>query len=138
MGALIRVILDPNIPAKSLNKISSILVSVLASHGKLSEALLVYEEINKAGYNLEPKAVISLIEEFTNFKGELDGMLMLLTELSDLDYWVDGCFRVIIYCVNNKQLSSAIDLIKKLKDKFETDELVLEVLSDELVLKVMN
>ncbi|XLR69044.1 hypothetical protein S83_019716, partial [Arachis hypogaea] len=98
------VILDPNIPAKSLNKISSILVSVLASHGKLSEALLVYEEINKAGYNLEPKAVISLIEEFTNFKGELDGMLMLLTELSDLDYWVDGCFRVIIYCVNNKQL----------------------------------
>ncbi|XP_020974165.1 pentatricopeptide repeat-containing protein At4g04790, mitochondrial isoform X1 [Arachis ipaensis] len=127
-----QVILDPNIPAKSLNEIKSVLVSALASHGQLSEALLVYEEINKAGYNLEPKAVISLIEEFTKFKGELDGMLMLLTELSDLDYWVDGCFRVIIYCVHNKHLSSAIDLFKKLKDKFESDELVLEVLFDEV------
>ncbi|KAL4390491.1 hypothetical protein AHAS_Ahas03G0150400 [Arachis hypogaea] len=127
-----QVILDPNIPAKSLNEIKSVLVSALASHGQLSEALLVYEEINKAGYNLEPKAVISLIEEFTKFKGELDGMLMLLTELSDLDYWVDGCFRVIIYCIHNKHLSSAIDLFKKLKDKFESDELVLEVLFDEV------
>ncbi|XLR27477.1 hypothetical protein S83_055377, partial [Arachis hypogaea] len=82
----------------------SVLVSALALHGQLSVALLVYEEINKAGYNLEPKAVISLIEEFTNFKGELDGMLMLFIELSNLDYWVDGCFRVIIYCVHNKHL----------------------------------
>ncbi|XLS50745.1 hypothetical protein HN51_011422 [Arachis hypogaea] len=86
---MLLVILDPNIQAKSLNEIKSVLVSALASHGQLFEALLVYEEINKAGYNLEPKAVISLI-------------------------------------------SSAIDLFKKLKDKFESDELLLEVLFDEV------
>ncbi|MED6221395.1 hypothetical protein PIB30_054245 [Stylosanthes scabra] len=125
-----QVILDPSIPVKSLNEIKSVLVSALASHGELSEALVVYEEINRAGHNLEPKAVINLIEEFAKFKGELDGMLMLLTELTDLDYWVDGCFRVIIYCVHNKHLSSAIDLFKQLKEKFESDELVLEVLFD--------
>ncbi|XP_016191875.1 pentatricopeptide repeat-containing protein At4g21880, mitochondrial-like [Arachis ipaensis] len=121
------VILDPTIPAKSLNEIKSFLVSTLASHGQLSKALLVYEEINKAGYNLEPKVVISLIVRVTKLKGELEGMLMLLTELSDLDYWVNGCFRVTAFCI-----SSAINLFKKLKDKFESDELVLEVVFDEV------
>ncbi|XP_027346358.1 pentatricopeptide repeat-containing protein At4g04790, mitochondrial-like [Abrus precatorius] len=55
-----QVVLDPNIPNKSLNEIKSVLVSALASHGQLSDALLVYEEIKKAGHNLEPKAILSL------------------------------------------------------------------------------
>ncbi|XP_020226184.1 pentatricopeptide repeat-containing protein At4g04790, mitochondrial isoform X2 [Cajanus cajan] len=125
-----QVLLDPDIPNKSLNEIKSVLVSTLASHGQLSEALLVYEEIKKAGYNLEPKAVISLIEEFTQFNGELDGLLLLLKEVSDLDYWVDGCFKVIMYCIRIKNLSSAILLCKQLKDKFENDEIVMESLFD--------
>ncbi|XLS84890.1 hypothetical protein HN51_035056 [Arachis hypogaea] len=97
---MLLVILDPTIPAKSLNEIKSFLVSTLASHGQLSKALLVYEEINKAGYNLEPKVVISLI--------------------------------VTAFCI-----SSAINLFKKLKDKFESDELVLEVVFDEIGLDLL-
>eukprot|EP00256_Glycine_max_P042171 XP_006592494.1 pentatricopeptide repeat-containing protein At4g04790, mitochondrial isoform X3 [Glycine max] len=125
-----QVVLDPIIPNKSLNEIKSVLVSALASHGQLSEALLVYEEIKKAGHNLRPKAVITLIEELTKFNGELDGLLLLLEEISDLDYWVDGCFKVIMYCIRNKNLSSAIVLFKQLKDKFKNDEIVTEALFD--------
>ena len=61
---MLQVVLDSNIPNKSLNEIKSVLVSALASHGQLSEALLVYEEIKKAGHNLRPKAVITLIVRF--------------------------------------------------------------------------
>lgn len=49
---------------KYLNEIKSVLVSALALHGKLSEALLVYEEIKNAGHNLEPKAILNLIVRF--------------------------------------------------------------------------
>lgn len=40
------------------------LVSALASHGQMSDALDIYEEIKEAGFNLEPKAAISLIVSF--------------------------------------------------------------------------
>jgi pentatricopeptide repeat protein len=36
-------------------------VSALASHGQMSDALDIYEEIKQAGSSLEPKAVIRLI-----------------------------------------------------------------------------
>ncbi|XP_028237932.1 pentatricopeptide repeat-containing protein At4g04790, mitochondrial-like isoform X2 [Glycine soja] len=132
-----QVVLDSNIPNKSLNEIKSVLVSALASHGQLSEALLVYEEIKKAGHNLEPKAVITLIEEFTKFNGELDGLLLLLEEMNDVDYWVDGCFKVIMYCIRNKNLSSTILLFKQLKDKFKNDDLVMEALFDAIGLDLL-
>nr|AFK35368.1 unknown [Lotus japonicus] len=125
-----QVVLDSEVPHKYLHEIKSVLISALASHKQLPEALLIYEEVKKAGLGVEPKAVISLIEELTQLSGELDGLLLLLKELSDLDYWVDGCFRVIKYCVQNNHLSSAIVLFKQLKDKFESDEIQLEVLFD--------
>lgn len=40
------------------------LVSALASHGQMTDALNLYEEMKQAGSNLEPKAVISLIVRF--------------------------------------------------------------------------
>ncbi|KAJ1393174.1 Tetratricopeptide-like helical domain superfamily [Sesbania bispinosa] len=126
-----QVILDPLIPVKSLNQIKSVLVSVLASHGQLSEALLIYDEIKQAGHNLEPKDVLSLIEH-TRSDGELDTLLLLLKELNDTDYWNDACCRIILYCIWNKNLSSAVDLCKLLKDKFQNDELVMEVLFDKV------
>ncbi|TKY66690.1 Pentatricopeptide repeat-containing protein mitochondrial [Spatholobus suberectus] len=79
-------------------------VQIFASHGQLSEALLVYEEIKKGGHNLEPKAITSLTEEFTQVSGELDGLLLLHKELSDIDYWSHGCFRVIMYCIRNRKV----------------------------------
>ncbi|XP_058730510.1 pentatricopeptide repeat-containing protein At4g21880, mitochondrial-like [Vicia villosa] len=125
-----QVVLDSRIPLKCLNEIKSVLVSALASHGQLSEALAIYEEIKKAGHNLEPKAVITLIDELRHISGELEGLLLLLKELSDLNYWVDGCFRVIQYCVQNRHLSCAVDLFTQLKDNFESDETMTEVLFD--------
>ncbi|KAG2397006.1 Pentatricopeptide repeat-containing protein [Vigna angularis] len=129
-GVPVWVVLDPNIPVKILNEIKSVLVVNLVSHGQLSEALLVYEQIKKGGHKLEPKAITCLIEELTQHNGELDGLLLLLNEMSDLDYWVDGCFKVILYCARNNNLSSAILLLKQLKDTFENDEMVLEALFD--------
>ena len=46
---------------KYLNEIKSVLVSALASHGQMSDALDIYEEVKQAGYSLVPKAVIRLI-----------------------------------------------------------------------------
>lgn len=58
---MLQVVLDPDIPPKSLNEIKSTLVSALASHGQLAESILIYENIKNTGHNLEPKAVINLI-----------------------------------------------------------------------------
>ncbi|KAI4333810.1 hypothetical protein L6164_018571 [Bauhinia variegata] len=126
-----QVVLDPGIPVKNLIEIKSALVSALASHGQLSEAFHIYEEIKQAGHNLEPKAVTTLIE-YTQSDGELDRLLQLLKELTDPDYWFDGCVRVILYCIRNKNLSSAVDLFKQLRDKFQNDELFMEAIFDEV------
>lgn len=61
---MLQVLLDPKLPSKSLIEVKSVLVTALASHGQLSEAFLVYEEIKKAGHNLEPKAATCLIVRF--------------------------------------------------------------------------
>lgn len=126
-----QVLSDKGIPVKNLNEIKSVLVSALASREQITDALSIYEEIKQAGFRLEPKAIISLIEHLQP-DGELSTLLLLLKELEDLDYWVDGCCRVILYCVRHKHLSSAVDLLKQLKDQFCNDELATEVLFDEV------
>lgn len=57
----LQVILNDQISVKSLNEIKSTLVSALASHGKIKDALDLYKEIKQARGRLEPKAVGSLI-----------------------------------------------------------------------------
>ncbi|XP_065626624.1 pentatricopeptide repeat-containing protein At4g04790, mitochondrial-like [Quercus suber] len=104
-----QVVSNKGIPVKNLNEIKSVLVSALASHGQMSDALDIYEEIKQSGSNLEPKAVISLMEHLQS-DGELSRLLQLFEELKDVDYWVDGCCRLILYCVRYKHLSSAVDL----------------------------
>ncbi|KAI9079185.1 hypothetical protein K1719_038911 [Acacia pycnantha] len=127
-----QVVLDPAIPAKSLNEIKSALLSTLASQGQLSDSFHIYEEIKESGNSLQPKAVISLIEGHIKSDEELDRLFLLLKELTDPDYWIDGCFRIIMFCVENKHLSSAVDLIKQLDDKIQDNELVMEVLLDQV------
>ncbi|KAI4333811.1 hypothetical protein L6164_018572 [Bauhinia variegata] len=122
---------NPSILVKNSIEIKSALVSTLASHGQFSEAFHIYEEIKQAGHNVEPRAVISLIEN-TQSDEQLDRLLQLLQELRDPDYWLDGCCRIILYCIRNKNLSSAVDLSKQLKDKFNDDELVMEALFDKV------
>ncbi|THG07950.1 hypothetical protein TEA_003794 [Camellia sinensis var. sinensis] len=99
----LQIVLDKGVPIKSLNEIRSVLVSALASHGQVSDALNIYEEIKYAECNVEPKAIISLIE-YLQSEGELSRLLQLLEELNDQNYWVDGCCRVISYCVKHKYL----------------------------------
>ncbi|XP_020534563.1 pentatricopeptide repeat-containing protein At4g21880, mitochondrial isoform X2 [Jatropha curcas] len=126
-----QVLLDNRIPSKNLNEIRSVLVSALASHGQMSDALNVYEEIKKHGNNLEPKAVICLIEHLQS-EGEVSRLLKLLEELQDPDYWLDGCCRVILFCIRTKHLSSAVSLLKQLKDRLNNDELIMQVVFDEV------
>ncbi|KAF6146440.1 hypothetical protein GIB67_037740, partial [Kingdonia uniflora] len=113
-----KVLLDEGVPVKYINGIKSVLVSALASYGQMSDALELYEEIKQAGRSLDPKAIISLIEHVQS-GDELDRLLRLLGELKDPNFWFDGCGRIAVYCVKHKFLSSAVDLLKQLKDKDE-------------------
>ncbi|KAI3983157.1 hypothetical protein MKX01_030879 [Papaver californicum] len=106
------------VPPQCINEVKSVLVSALASNGQFSDALQLYKEIKQTGSRVEPKAILSLFDYFQS-DGELDRLMELLGELNDPDYWFDGCGRVILYCVRHNLLSSAVDLLKKLKDKDE-------------------
>ncbi|XP_026451814.1 pentatricopeptide repeat-containing protein At4g04790, mitochondrial-like [Papaver somniferum] len=103
------------VSSQCINEVKSVLVSALASHGQFSDALQLYKEIKQTGSRVEPKAILSLFDYFQS-DGELDLLMDLLGELSDSDYWFDGCERIILYCVRHNLLSSAVDLLKKLKD----------------------
>ncbi|GLT51456.1 hypothetical protein SLA2020_248650 [Shorea laevis] len=125
-----QVLLDEGVPVKSLNELRSALVSSLASNGQMADALDTYEEIKQSGGDLEPRAVLSLME-CLHSERDLNLMLQLLEELNDQGYWIEGCCRVISFCVRKKHLSTAVHLLKQLKDKFCDDELAAEVLFDE-------
>ncbi|KAJ0102362.1 hypothetical protein Patl1_04320 [Pistacia atlantica] len=122
---LVHVILDKGISVKSLIEIKGSLVAALASNGQMSDALVIYEEIKEAGWRLEPKAAIALIEHLHS-EEELSRLIQLLEELDDLDYWTDGCCRLILHSVRLKRLSFAIPLLKQLKDKINNDEFITE------------
>ncbi|VFR01889.1 unnamed protein product [Cuscuta campestris] len=126
-----QVIFDKGIPAKNLNEVKSVLVSALAVHGEVSDALEMYKKFKQDKCNLEPRAVFSLIDHLQS-DGELSRLLQLLDELDDQDQWVRACFKVVSYCVRHEDLSSAIELLRKLKDIFCNDELALEFLFDEV------
>lgn len=130
-----QVVSEKGIPVKHLNEVKSVLVSALAFHGHLSDALSIYEEIKKAGCDPDPKTSLRVIE-YLQSKGSLKKLLDLLNDLKDTDYWIHGCCKVILYCVQCKDLRSTIDLLKQLKDKFVDDDIAIEVLFDEVFCKV--
>lgn len=130
-----QVVSEKGISVKNLNEVKSVLVSALASHGHVSDALDVYEEIKKAECRADPKTTLCLIE-YLQSKGNLSKLLDLLDDLKDTDYWIEGCCRVILYCVQCEDLRSTIDLLKQLKDKFWDDDIATEVLFDEAFCKV--
>ncbi|CAK8535245.1 unnamed protein product [Lathyrus sativus] len=70
----------------------------------------------------------ALLKEHTCSDEEFDQLLLLLEKLNGTTYWNDACCRIILCCIWNKRLRSAIDLCKLLKDKLQTDELVMKVL----------
>ncbi|GKV41147.1 hypothetical protein SLEP1_g48716 [Rubroshorea leprosula] len=97
----ILVMLQMGIPVKSLNELRSALVSALASNGQMADAVDTYEEIKESGGDLEPRAVLSLME-CLHSERDLSLMLQLLEELRDQGYWMEGCCRVISFCVRKK------------------------------------
>lgn len=132
-----QVISDGRVPIKSLNEVKSVLVSALASHGQVSDALDIYEEIKKSKGNLAPKAVICLIEHM-QCEGNLDRLLHLLGELDDKDYWVDAAFRIISYSIRHEHFGPIMHLLKKLKDIYCNDEVARHILFDEIFFLVVE
>ncbi|MCD7463903.1 hypothetical protein HAX54_051680 [Datura stramonium] len=130
-----QVIYDRGVPVKGFNEIRSALVSALASHGQMSDALDIYEEMKEAQCKLEPKAVICLIENL-QFEGNLCRLLHLLEQLNGLDQWVDASYRVISYCIRKNHFRSIVDLLKKLVDAYKYDEVAKEVLFDEVFCQI--
>lgn len=130
-----QVIYDRRVPVKGFNEIRSVLVSALAFHGQMSDALKIYEEMKEAQCKLEPKAIIYLIENLQS-EGELDRLLHLLEQLNGLDHWVDASYRVITYCIRQNHFRSIVDLLKKLVDTYKSDEKAKEVLFDEVFCQI--
>ncbi|AES92743.2 PPR containing protein, putative [Medicago truncatula] len=95
-----------------------------------------YEEMEQSGIHLTKEVFVALIHAYVpcgeyyeerdnkdvlwNLHGELERVLLLLKELSGQD-WVDGCRWAIRYSVQNKNLSSTIELFKQLKDYYKND-----------------
>lgn len=126
-----QVIHDQGVPVKAFNEIRSVLASALASHGQLSDALDIYNEMREAQCKLEPKAVICLIEKL-QIEGDLCRLLHLLEQLNGLDQWVDAAYRVITYCIRKDHFRSIVELLKKVVDAYKYDEEAKEVLFDQL------
>ncbi|KAF3337055.1 pentatricopeptide repeat-containing protein [Carex littledalei] len=114
-----QVVKDPDAPQRYMADIKSALVSNLASHGEISEAIKIYEEIKQEEFQPESKAVVCLIEHIKT-EGELERMTELLKELKDSIHWCDACCRVILYCVQHNYINDAIGLFKELRAKDET------------------
>ncbi|CAI8593007.1 unnamed protein product [Vicia faba] len=74
----------------------------------------------------------AFLKERTCSDEEFDQLLLLLEKLNATTYWNDACCRIILCCIWDKRLSSAIDLCKLLKDKLQTDELIMKVLFDKV------
>lgn len=55
------MVFDKGIPVKSLPEVKSALVLALASHGQLSDALSIFEEIKESRQHIEPKVFMHLI-----------------------------------------------------------------------------
>lgn len=127
-----QVVLDNEISPKYLSEVKSALVGALASNGKLSDGLDIFDEIKQSGGCLEPKAAVTLIEH-TQTEGELDRLYQLLEELSEPNMWFDGCSRVLQYCVQHNHPDAAVDLLRQLK---ETNEMSTYMVVDQVFCQI--
>ncbi|XP_048534293.1 pentatricopeptide repeat-containing protein At4g04790, mitochondrial-like [Triticum urartu] len=123
---------DKEIPPKCLSEVRSALVGALASNGKVSDGLELFDKIKQSGGYLEPKAAIALIEH-TQTEDQLDRLYQLLEEVSDPGMWFDGCGRVLQYCVQHNHPDAAVDLLKQLK---ETNEMSTYMIVDQVFCQI--
>ncbi|KMZ57990.1 hypothetical protein ZOSMA_7G00190 [Zostera marina] len=111
-----QIVFDHGMRIKDLNEIKSVLVSALASNGKVSDALEVYNGMKQAGCSIQNKTVLCLIECIRS-KGELDRLLLLLEDLNDSKFWFDASGRIVLYCLRYNLSKPAFELLKKMKEK---------------------
>uniref|UniRef100_A0A7N0UIU4 Pentatricopeptide repeat-containing protein n=1 Tax=Kalanchoe fedtschenkoi TaxID=63787 RepID=A0A7N0UIU4_KALFE len=131
-----QVVLEKGIPEKQLYDLKSALVSALAVHGQMNDALEIYDEAKKTRCSLDPKAILSVIEHFES-EGGLNRLTELLEELSGSEYWCDGCVKVILYCIKHKDISTAVKLIRELKDEVY-DEWATNALCDRIFCQIAD
>lgn len=65
--SFLQIVFDHGMRIKDLNEIKSVLVSALASNGKVSDALEVYNGMKQAGCSIQNKTVLCLIVCITFF-----------------------------------------------------------------------
>ncbi|CAH2078331.1 unnamed protein product [Thlaspi arvense] len=126
-----QVLTDGKVPANDRNELKSVLISALASNGKITDALRTYEEMKKAGCLIHPKAIISLIDH-SDSNEELRTLVQLSRELRDYKWWIESFFKVIVFAVRNNKSSSILDLLKQTKNNFSKDDIAVEYWFEEV------
>lgn len=122
------IVKDERKHEKYLTEIKSAFIVALMSNGKVSEAFQIYDEIKQAGDVPESKAVRSLIESLGK-QGKFTEMFQLLHEYKDKEEWCYACSLTVLSCIKHKQLSSAIDLLRQLK---EMDRSLVDIVCDQI------
>ncbi|CAA7048568.1 unnamed protein product, partial [Microthlaspi erraticum] len=124
-----QVLMD--VPAKDRNELRSVLVSALASNGKITDALSIYEDLKEDGCLVEPKTIISLIEN-SDSNEELSTLVQLADELHEYKYWIEGFFKILVFGVRNNNSSSILDLLKQTKNHLSDDDIAVEYWFEEV------
>ncbi|GLJ21203.1 hypothetical protein SUGI_0388280 [Cryptomeria japonica] len=111
-------------------EITSTLITALASNGRVSEAFEIYEEIKKVGQVPEPKAIRILIEHL-GMQSKFSEMFRLLNEYRDKQDWYSVCSKIVLCCIEHRQISHAIDVLQQLKvrEKSSVDIVCNEIFS---------
>ncbi|CAN8325536.1 unnamed protein product [Cochlearia groenlandica] len=126
-----QVIMYPEVLLKDRNELKSVLISALASNGKIADALSLYEEMKEAGCTVDPKAIHSLIDH-SDSNEELTTLVQLAHGLHDYKYWVEAFFKILVFAVRNNKSSSILDLLKQTKNHLSKDDIVVEYWFDEV------
>ncbi|KFK28771.1 hypothetical protein AALP_AA7G044600 [Arabis alpina] len=120
------------LPSKDLeNELKSVLIYALASKGKIADALSIYEEMKKDGCTVEPKSIISLIDN-SDPNEDLITLAQLANELHDYKHWIDGFFKIILFAVRNNNSSSILDLLEEAKNYLSKDDIAVEYWFEEV------
>ncbi|XP_023634891.1 pentatricopeptide repeat-containing protein At4g21880, mitochondrial isoform X2 [Capsella rubella] len=126
-----RVLKDQRISPKDHNELKSVLISALATNGNITDALSIYEEMKITGCTVEPRAIISLIDN-SDSNEELRTLVQLTHELCDYKFWIDGFFKMIVFAIRNNKSSSILDLLEQTKNHLSKDDSAVEYWFEEV------
>ncbi|XP_010439409.1 PREDICTED: pentatricopeptide repeat-containing protein At4g21880, mitochondrial [Camelina sativa] len=126
-----QVLMDRGVPTKDRNELKSVLISALATNGNTTDALSIYEEMKISGCTVEPKAILSIIDN-SDSNAELSTLVQLTHELRDCKFWIDSFFKTIVFSVRNNKTSSILDLLEQTKNHLSKDDVAVEYWFEEV------